>query len=194
MADRARVGKHLVGHYPTPTRRSEDQVRRASTVPIPSSGPLKPNLETTFSAPVADLSGSNLPSRFTPVSPRAPTPESPEEPTHPEVDLESSCEVPIKKQHWWQRGRKAGKERRQHSEATSRAHKKSPYELLKTILCSSWANLLLVFIPVGIALHFVNVSPTLVFVMNFLAIIPLAGVSSLSPFPPLSGVGILRLC
>jgi Ca2+:H+ antiporter len=43
-------------------------------------------------------------------------------------------------------------------------------------MLSSWLNVLLVFIPVGIALHFVNVNPTVVFVMNFLAIVPLAGV------------------
>jgi hypothetical protein len=188
MADRARLGKHIAGHYPTPARTSvDDGVRRASTVPIRSIQPLKPTLKTTFSAPAADhASGPSLPSPHTPVSPRAPTPEPPEQPTHPDVDLESGSEVPIQSQHWWQR-RKAGKEPRPHSEATSHAHNKSAYELLRTIICCSWANLLLVFIPVGIALHFVNVSPTLVFVMNFLAIIPLAGVSPPSPFLPLSG-------
>ena len=187
MADRARLGKHIAGHYPTPARTSVDGVQRASTVPIRSNQPLKPNLKTTFSAPAADhTSGSSLPSPHTPVSPRAPTPEPPEQPTHPDVDLESGSEVPIQTQHWWQR-RKAVKEPRPHSEATSRAHKKSAYELLRTIICCSWANVLLIFIPVGIALHFVDVSPTLVFVMNFLAIIPLAGVSPPSPFLPLSG-------
>lgn len=40
----------------------------------------------------------------------------------------------------------------------------------------SWINVLLVFVPVGIALHFVpGISGTLVFVINFIAIIPLAG-------------------
>jgi Ca2+:H+ antiporter len=79
--------------------------------------------------------------------------------------------------HWWQRKRLA---RKPHSPVTMAAHKKSPYKLFKDIMFSSWANLLLVFIPVGIALHFVpNVNPTVIFVMNFLAIIPLAGVCSL---------------
>ncbi|KAI8644385.1 calcium/proton exchanger [Parasitella parasitica] len=38
---------------------------------------------------------------------------------------------------------------------------------------SSWVNLLLVFIPIGIVSHFCW-SPTITFIMNFLAIIPLA--------------------
>jgi hypothetical protein len=92
-----------------------------------------------------------------------------------DTDLENGSQTSIMKHHWWQRKRSSP---RQHSPATLEAHKKSPLELFKDIIFSSWANLLLVFIPVGIALHFVNVNPTVVFVMNFLAIIPLAGVCS----------------
>ncbi|ORE09510.1 calcium/proton exchanger [Rhizopus microsporus var. microsporus] len=44
---------------------------------------------------------------------------------------------------------------------------------LKTIILSSYVNLLLVFVPIGIASHFVW-SPTITFIMNFLAIVPLA--------------------
>ncbi|KAF2482964.1 Sodium/calcium exchanger protein-domain-containing protein [Neohortaea acidophila] len=39
----------------------------------------------------------------------------------------------------------------------------------------SWINLLLVFVPAGIALHFSGVNRVVVFVINFIAIIPLAG-------------------
>jgi hypothetical protein len=92
----------------------------------------------------------------------------------PDIDLETGQEVAAAKQHWWTRKKKADQ---QHSELTQQAHEKSKTKLFKDILYSSWMNLLLVFIPVGIALHFVNVSPTVVFVMNFLAIVPLAGVS-----------------
>lgn len=42
------------------------------------------------------------------------------------------------------------------------------------ILKASWLNVLLIFIPVSWALHFAKVSDTVVFVMSFLAIIPLA--------------------
>lgn len=42
----------------------------------------------------------------------------------------------------------------------------------------SWINLLLVFVPVGIALHYTNVEGTVVFVINFVAIIPLAAMLS----------------
>jgi len=47
---------------------------------------------------------------------------------------------------------------------------------LKLIITSSWANVLLVFIPIGIALHFADVKPWVVFVTNFLAIVPLSDV------------------
>ena len=95
-----------------------------------------------------------------------------------DIDLENGSETSIKKRHWWQRKR-AGP--RQHSAVTAQAHAKSSFELFKEIMFSSWANLLLVFIPVGIALHFFDVNPTVVFVMNFLAIVPLAGVGSRVP-------------
>ncbi|RMY70198.1 hypothetical protein D0864_10938, partial [Hortaea werneckii] len=44
----------------------------------------------------------------------------------------------------------------------------------------SWINLLLVFVPVGIALEYTGVNRVVVFVINFLAIIPLAAVLSYS--------------
>jgi Ca2+:H+ antiporter len=43
-----------------------------------------------------------------------------------------------------------------------------------TIVKSSYINILLVFIPLGIASHAVNWSPTTTFILNFLAIVPLA--------------------
>lgn len=49
---------------------------------------------------------------------------------------------------------------------------------MKEILLSSWLNVLLVFVPVGIAVNFSGASPTVVFVMNAIAIIPLAGLLS----------------
>ncbi|KAK5105777.1 hypothetical protein LTR62_002157 [Meristemomyces frigidus] len=44
----------------------------------------------------------------------------------------------------------------------------------------SWINILLILAPVGIALHFTNVNKIVVFVINFLAIIPLAAMLSYS--------------
>lgn len=52
------------------------------------------------------------------------------------------------------------------------------YQNMKEIMLSSWLNLLLVFVPVGIAVNFAGVSPTIVFAMNAIAIIPLAGLLS----------------
>ncbi|KAH6657322.1 Sodium/calcium exchanger protein-domain-containing protein [Truncatella angustata] len=49
----------------------------------------------------------------------------------------------------------------------------------KKSLCHSWVNVLLVFVPVGIAVSQVpNLSPAVVFAMNAIAIIPLAGLLS----------------
>jgi Ca2+:H+ antiporter len=46
---------------------------------------------------------------------------------------------------------------------------------VKAPLFHSWVNTLLVFVPVGIAVHFANVDPNVVFALNAVAIIPLAG-------------------
>ncbi|KAJ5037162.1 uncharacterized protein L3040_007342 [Drepanopeziza brunnea f. sp. 'multigermtubi'] len=48
----------------------------------------------------------------------------------------------------------------------------------KFILLSSYANLLLVVVPVGIAAKAANLSPGIVFAMNAIAIVPLAGLLS----------------
>ena len=52
------------------------------------------------------------------------------------------------------------------------------YEACKEILLSSWMNLLLVFVPVGIAVEAAGVDKTIVFAVNAIAIIPLAGLLS----------------
>ena len=52
------------------------------------------------------------------------------------------------------------------------------YEAFKEILFSSWLNALLVFVPVGIAIQEAGVNKTIVFAINAIAIIPLAGLLS----------------
>ena len=49
---------------------------------------------------------------------------------------------------------------------------------LRATLFNSWINLLLVFVPVGIALHYAGIKPVIIFVVNFIAIIPLAAMLS----------------
>ncbi|CAK7274179.1 hypothetical protein SEPCBS119000_006040 [Sporothrix epigloea] len=49
---------------------------------------------------------------------------------------------------------------------------------VKDIILSSWINVLLVFVPVGIAAHFAKLSAGIVFAMNAIAIVPLAGLLS----------------
>ncbi|KAL6238441.1 hypothetical protein BDW75DRAFT_201342 [Aspergillus navahoensis] len=48
----------------------------------------------------------------------------------------------------------------------------------KAALCHSWVNVLLVFVPVGIAAEAAGLNPTVIFAMNAVAIIPLAGLLS----------------
>ncbi|CEL02283.1 Putative Ca2 /H antiporter VCX1 and related proteins [Aspergillus calidoustus] len=48
----------------------------------------------------------------------------------------------------------------------------------KTALCHSWVNVLLVFVPIGIAAEAVGLNPAIIFAMNAVAIIPLAGILS----------------
>jgi Ca2+:H+ antiporter len=45
----------------------------------------------------------------------------------------------------------------------------------KNAICHSWINLLLVFVPIGIAAEAAHLSPAIVFAMNAVAVIPLAG-------------------
>ena len=52
------------------------------------------------------------------------------------------------------------------------------YKVLKETLISSWVNVLLVFVPAGIAVQAAGIDPTIVFAMNAIAIIPLAGLLS----------------
>lgn len=52
------------------------------------------------------------------------------------------------------------------------------YEACKEILLSSWLNTLLVFVPVGIAVQAAGVNKSIVFAINAIAIIPLAGLLS----------------
>ena len=52
------------------------------------------------------------------------------------------------------------------------------YHVLKETLLSSYFNVLLVFVPVGIAVQAAGVNPTIVFAMNAIAIVPLAGLLS----------------
>ena len=49
------------------------------------------------------------------------------------------------------------------------------YTVLKEILLYSWINVLLVFVPLGIAVKAAGINPNVVFALNAIAIVPLAG-------------------
>lgn len=48
----------------------------------------------------------------------------------------------------------------------------------KDAVFSNWVNVLLIFVPVGIAVEAVGASPAIIFAMNAIAIVPLAGLLS----------------
>ncbi|UKZ79889.1 hypothetical protein TrVFT333_007652 [Trichoderma virens FT-333] len=47
-------------------------------------------------------------------------------------------------------------------------------DIVRSVLCTSWLNLLLVFVPIGYVAYFVNINSTLIFIFNALAIVPLS--------------------
>ena len=51
-------------------------------------------------------------------------------------------------------------------------------EQLRATILNSWINVLLIFVPIGIAVNFTNIPKVGVFVINFIAIIPLAAMLS----------------
>lgn len=63
------------------------------------------------------------------------------------------------------------------TEKEEREHKTISGQI-RAALFNSWINVLLIFAPAGIATHFAGVNPTVVFVLNFIAIIPLAALLS----------------
>lgn len=58
------------------------------------------------------------------------------------------------------------------------AQKFTAVSQLRATLFNSWINVLLIFVPIGIAVNFANVPKVGVFVINFIAIIPLAAMLS----------------
>lgn len=54
----------------------------------------------------------------------------------------------------------------------------TPVGQFKATVLNSWINILILAAPVGIALNYVDVDPVAVFVVNFIAIIPLAAMLS----------------
>lgn len=49
---------------------------------------------------------------------------------------------------------------------------------LRATILNSWINVLLIFVPIGIAVNYTNIPKVAVFVINFIAIIPLAAMLS----------------
>jgi Ca2+:H+ antiporter len=67
------------------------------------------------------------------------------------------------------------------SSKTKKSLKHKPFTVgsqLRATIFNSWINILLIAAPIGIAIHFTKAPPVAVFVINFIAIIPLAALLS----------------
>lgn len=64
------------------------------------------------------------------------------------------------------------------SQSSKHAPKLTPWSQLRAVLFSAWINVLLIAVPIGFALEYSHQSGTVVFVVNFVAIIPLAAMLS----------------
>jgi len=95
--------------------------------------------------------------------------------TSTDLNASNNTEWKSRKKEMEQKAKAKRREERKRAEAHI---DKSILGQLKAAVFSSYLNIFLVFVPVGIALHFTSVSPIIVFLMNFLAIIPLAGTLS----------------
>ena len=49
---------------------------------------------------------------------------------------------------------------------------------IRATLFNSWINILLIMVPVGIAVEYAHIDPVIIFVLNFIAIVPLAAMLS----------------
>lgn len=70
------------------------------------------------------------------------------------------------------------KPRRQSSLFTRDTQKFTAVGQLRATLLNSWINVLLIFVPIGIAVNYTGIPKVGVFVINFIAIIPLAAMLS----------------
>ena len=69
-----------------------------------------------------------------------------------------------------------------HRKNTSSSKKGSqtftPMSQIRATIFNSWINVLFIMVPVGIAVNYTHISPVAIFVINFIAIIPLAAMLS----------------
>lgn len=76
-------------------------------------------------------------------------------------------------------GRDEEEKPRRHSGLFEKDDQKfTPMSQVRATILNSWINVLLFAVPVGIAINYANVPPVAVFVVNFIAIIPLAAMLS----------------
>lgn len=117
------------------------------------------NLNTTIQEEGAGISKSSPPTQGVPRLRHGKT-------NQEDIASESPGDQEIPKKEPWYKGK---------------AIKHKPFTLknqLQATLFNSWINILLLAAPAGIICNYVGVSGTIVFIVNFIAIVPLAGLLS----------------
>lgn len=95
------------------------------------------------------------------------------------INVSRGMEEPAKprNRHAWKFGRSAS-EHEPEDDKSVEAPKFTVASQLRATILNSWINVLILAAPAGIALHVVNANPIAIFVVNFIAIIPLAAMLS----------------
>lgn len=71
-----------------------------------------------------------------------------------------------------------GLERRTSTKRTRKQPIITPWTMFKHVVFGSWVNILLLAVPAGFAVNYAHLNGIVVFVVNFIAIVPLAGMLS----------------
>ncbi|KAL1643676.1 hypothetical protein SLS58_004691 [Diplodia intermedia] len=71
-----------------------------------------------------------------------------------------------------------GLERRTSTKRTRKQPVITPWTMFKHVVFGSWVNILLLAVPAGFAVNYAHLNGIIVFVVNFIAIVPLAGMLS----------------
>lgn len=151
-------------------RQSFARPPHASSMPLSSTEPINPH--SAFGDPPTELAIDREKSQDSPVTPSDTISEA--HPVNGQIKHRKFLGLVPRRKNTTEN------ESQREDETGSKRHKQkfTIVGQFKATLLNSYINILFVFIPIGIAMHFVKVSPVVIFVMNFIAIIPLAAMLS----------------
>ncbi|KAL5338848.1 Sodium/calcium exchanger protein-domain-containing protein [Aspergillus crustosus] len=181
----------------SPRRTNSIQLESRLT-PFPTAGAVPPSEEVRRNKEMRDgLGGPIHPDTFPPgTATTAGSAQRPDSLEKAEMEPSRSSDEPInvtdrdvpngetngkprKRKGFLGMGRRSDTEDREHSEEAPKDRQRfTAVGQFKATVLNSWINILLLAVPAGIALNYVDVDPVAVFVVNFIAIVPLAAMLS----------------